>query len=257
MGSHLHDRFAIYPMADEAEATGVVAGVYAELLTRMPFVPSLYKSFAVCPAYLVLAYEQSAPLLDGDELPAAGAALAESVRDVVTPPDAPEVRETLAQFVGPLSRMLLLSCGLLLALQGRLDASPARGQAPPARAVEPEQPAPSQWDAPSPELYGQIRAQLRTPIVNTLWRQLAAQGQLQSAWEALQPQVEGSRRAADDLQRRAMEAARALPWTVVASPEALAAAGVPDAAAGMAAVLDAYVKTLPRLLVLTSSSGSS
>lgn len=42
--------------------------------------------------------------------------------------------------------------------------------------------------------------------------------------------------------------------TVVASREALAAAGIADAAPGMTAVLDAYVKTLPRLLVLASSS---
>ena len=254
MAAHLEDPFAIYPMVEEAEATGVVAGVYAELLTRMPFVPSLYKSFAVCPAYLVLAYEQSAPLLDGDELPAAGAALGESVRGAVTPPDAAEVRETLAQFVGPLGRMLLLSAGLLLALQDELDAPPAPGQAPPARAVEPEQPAPSQWEAPSAELYGRIRADLRTPLINTIWRKLAAEDHLEAAWQALQPQVEASRPVADDLQRRAVQQARDLPWSVVASPEALERAGIADARPGLAAVLDAYVKTLPRLLVLASSS---
>ena len=254
MGSNLDDDFAIYPMVEEAEATGGVAGVYAELLTRMPFVPSLYTSFAVCPAYLVLAYEQSAPLLDGDALPAAGAALGESVRDAVTPPESAEVRATLAQFVGPLGRMLLLSAGLLLALQGELDAPPAPGQAPPARPVEPEEPAPSQWDAPSPELYGRIRADLRTPLINTIWRQLAAEGQLEAAWQALQPQVQASRSAADDLQRRAVQQARELPWSVVAGPEALERAGVADARPGIAAVLDAYVKTLPRLLVLASSS---
>lgn len=41
---------------------------------------------------------------------------------------------------------------------------------------------------------------------------------------------------------------------MVASRDALVAAGIGDAAPGMAAVLDAYVKTLPRLLVLASSS---
>ena len=60
VSSNRDDGFAIYPMVEEAEATGVVAGVYAELLSRMrmPFVPSLFKSLAVCPPYLVLAYEQ-------------------------------------------------------------------------------------------------------------------------------------------------------------------------------------------------------
>ena len=118
----------------------------------------------------------------------------------------------------------------------------------------PQQPAPSQWDAPSPELYGQIRAALDTPIVNTIWRQLAANGQLEDAWAALTPQVASSRAAADDLQAQAVEVARGLPWTVVAGADALSAAGVADAAPGMTAVLDAYVKTLPRLLVLASSS---
>lgn len=254
MASTLRDGFAIYPMVEEGEATGAVAGVYAALLTRMPFVPSLFKSFALCPSYLVLAYEQCAPLLDGDALAAAGRRLAGSVRTAVQPPEPEEVRRTLAEFVGPLGRMLLLSSGLLLALQGELDAPPAPGSAPPPGPVQPDEPAPSQWDAPAPQLYGQIRAALDTPIINTIWRQLAARGQLAPAWEALAPQVGASRAAADDLQARAVETARGLPWTVVASADALAGAGIADAAPGMTAVLDAYVKTLPRLLVLASSS---
>ena len=257
MASKLGDRFAIYPMVEECEATGVVAGVYAELLTRLPFVPSLFKSFALCPGYLVLAYEQSAGVLDGEALSAAGQELGASVRKVVRPPEQEELRATLTQFVGPLGRMLLLSAGLLLALAAELGAPPAPGSPPPARPVEPEKPAPSQWDAPSPELYGQVRAALDTPIVNTIWRQLAANEQLKDAWVALSPQVASSRSAADGLQTRAMEVARHLPWTVAADRAALSATGVADAAPGMTAVLDAYVKTLPRLLVLASSSAAA
>jgi len=254
MASNLGDGFAIYPMVEEGEATGAVAGVYAQLLTRMPFVPSLFKSFALCPQYLVLAYEQSAGVLDGNELKTSGQELGASVRDVVQPPEQEQVRQTLAAFVGPLGRMLLLSSGLLLALHGELDAPPAPGAAPAGRPVEPGQPAPSQWDAPAPALYGALRAALDTPLVNTIWRKLAAEGQLEQAWSALEPQVASSRSAADALQDRSLTAARSLPWTVVASRDALVAAGIGDAAPGMAAVLDAYVKTLPRLLVLASSS---
>lgn len=87
MATDLSDGFAIYPMVEEREATGVVAGVYAELLTRMPFVPSLFKSFALCPQYLVLAYAQSAGVLDGEELKRNGKELGASVRDVVQPPE--------------------------------------------------------------------------------------------------------------------------------------------------------------------------
>ncbi len=51
------DGFADYPMVDEDQATGRVAGVYAQLLDGMPFVPSLFESLALCPGYLVLAAE--------------------------------------------------------------------------------------------------------------------------------------------------------------------------------------------------------
>jgi hypothetical protein len=68
------------------------------------------------------------------------------------------------------------------------------------------------------------------------------------------PAGHDSRATADDLQARAVDVARGLPWTVVASRDALSAAGVGDAAAGMTAVLDGYVKTLPRPLALASSS---
>jgi len=254
MGSNLDDGFAIYPMVEEAEATGVVAAVYAELLRRMPFVPSLFKSLAVCPPYLVLAYEQCESVLDGDTLTQRADQLGASVRDTVEPPAQQQVRATLARFVGPLGRMLLLSSGLLLALRGELDAPAAPGQAPPAQPARPDSPAPSQWEAAAPEVYGQIRAALDTPMVNSIWRKLAAEGQLAEAWSALAPQVVGSRPAADALQRAALDAARQLPWSVAADPAALSAAGVPDAVPGVAAILDAYVKTLPRVLVLASSS---
>ncbi len=256
MASNLSDGFAIYPMVEESEATGTVAGVYAALLTRMPFVPSLFKSFALCPQYLVLAYEQVAGVLDGDELKQSGEQLGASVRDVVRPPEQERVRQTLAAFVGPLGRMLLLSSGLLLALDGQLHVSPASGQAPPVQPVQPDQPAPSQWEAPAPVMYGAIRAALDTAVINAIWRQLAAAGQLEQAWATLGPQVQASRPAADDLQRRAIEVARSLPWTVIADRTALDRSRIADAAPGLSSVLDAYTKTLPRLLVLASSSSS-
>jgi len=78
--------FAAYPMVEEAQAIGVVAGVYAALLDRMPFVPSLFKSLAVCPAYLVLAAEQAIPALADPAFGALAARLASSVRTAAAPP---------------------------------------------------------------------------------------------------------------------------------------------------------------------------
>ncbi|MDP9408736.1 MAG: hypothetical protein M3P95_12990 [Actinomycetota bacterium] len=254
MTGDLDNPFALYPMVEEDRATGAVAGVYAELLTGMPFVPSLFKSLALCPGYLVLAHEQAESVLGTDAFARAARELGSSVRDASRPPKEDDVREALAGFVEPLGRMLLLSAGLLLGLRGELDAPPAPGRAPEPREVTPEGPVPSAWDAPAPRLYGEIRAALETPIVNSIWRQLADAGQLRAAWDVLGPQAAATRAAADGLQTRALVAAGRVGWGVVASPAALERAGVADAAPGMAAVLDAYLKTLPRALTLVSSA---
>jgi hypothetical protein len=245
---------ASYPMVEEADATGVVAAVYADLLEDMPFVPSLFKSLALCPGYLLLAHEQAVPVLSTDEFGSAAEQLVTSVRDVTQPPVDADVRAALAGFAGPLSRMLLLAAGLRLALEGELDLPAAPGHAPAPRPAQPREPAPSPADAPASRLYGEICAALETPIVNTIWRSLAGRRLLEPAWKALRPQVEVTRPAADHLQAKASEVARGLPWGVAASPAALEQAGLTDARPGMAGVLDAYRTTLPRVLVLVASS---
>lgn len=242
---------ALYPMVEESEATGVVAAVYADLLTRMRFVPSLFKTFALCPQYLVLANEQAR---DGDALQHAARELVASVQDVVQPPRDEGVRATLGRYAEPISRMLLLSAGLQLALRSELTAPSARGEAPPSRPLDPDLAPPSQRSAPAPGVYGEIRAALGTPIVNTVWRDLADAGQLDVAWDVLRPQVPAALAAAEPLQARAVSLARQVRWPAAADPVALRRAGAPDAAAGMATVLDAYGKTLARVLALAASS---
>jgi hypothetical protein len=246
--------FVGYPMVEEADATGRVGAVYADLLESMPFVPSLFKSLALCPGYLVLAHEQAAGVLSHPSFADAARDLVSSVRDAARAPADGDVRGALAEFAGPLSHMLLLAAGLQIALDGELDAPPPAGQAPEPRPVRPRNPAPSPQDAPAPGLYGRIRAGLETPIVNSIWRSLAGRGLLAAAWDHLGPQVPTTRAAADGLQHDAAEAARRLPWQVAAGPTALEQAGVGDARPGMAVVLGAYLTTLPRVLVLVASS---
>lgn len=157
--------------------------------------------------------------------------------------------------------MLLVSAGLYQALTGRLGGRPAPGvlasddAANPPRAV-PSRPVPSQWEAGHPETFGHIRSALQTPIINSVWRALAGNDLLEPTWAALSPQVDAVWPAAGRLQADALEAAAALRWDVVASPAALENAGVADAAPAMRAILDAYVKTLPRVLALAASSAS-
>ncbi len=120
-----------YPMVEEDEATGRVAAVYAAALEQAPFVPSLLKSLAVCPPYAVLAWEQGAAVLASADAAETVERLAASVTDAAAPPADPRDRRLLAGFVEPLGRMLLLSCGLLAALEGALPGRPsARGAAP-------------------------------------------------------------------------------------------------------------------------------
>jgi hypothetical protein len=249
------DGVAAYPMVEEAAAVGRVAGVYADLLASgMPFVPSLFKSLALCPVYLVLAHDQSAGVLDRPAFADAASKLISTARAASRPPAEQEARRALAEFASPLARMLLLTAGLHQALDGALAAPPARPRQLPPEAVELEKGAPSTTEAGEEALFGEIRAALRTPIVNSIWRSLAASGQLETAWRALGPQVPATREAADGLHRDALAAAARLPWERVASAEALAACDVGDAAPGMRTVLDTYLLTLPRVLVLVASS---
>lgn len=148
--------------------------------------------------------------------------------------------------------MLLLACGLHAALDGTVTGPAATAQPPGGPAGPLPSGAPSQFDAADLAVYGRIRAALHTPILNTIWRRLAADGLLADAWPALEPATVTTHRAAARLQVTAYEAAVGLPWTPVASPAALDGSGVGDAAPGMAIVLDAYVKTLPRVLALVA-----
>ncbi|MBW3605422.1 MAG: halocarboxylic acid dehydrogenase DehI family protein [Actinobacteria bacterium] len=254
MTTDLTHRLAIYPMVEEADAVGVVAAVYGRILSRMPLVPSLFKSFAVCPAYLVLAWRQADAVFDRDDFGDGAARLRASVAREVTPPPDVEVRDTVGRFVAPLARMLLLSAGLHLALDGELETASADAAPPTAVDAVAEHPAPSQWQADAADVFGRIRRALQTPIINSIWRELAGQGQLEHAWSHLELQVPAALQAADRLQAAALDAARAMQWPVVADADALRRAGVGDAAAGIASILDAYIKTLPRVLVLAASS---
>jgi hypothetical protein len=74
---------AAYPMVDDAATTGRVAEVYADILGRFPMVPSLFKSLAVSPGYLQLAWEQTRGVLDDDEFAAATERLIAGVADAV------------------------------------------------------------------------------------------------------------------------------------------------------------------------------
>lgn len=252
MSSPPTQRFAIYPMVEEGDATGRVAACYGAILESHPFVPSLFKSLAVCPGYLVLAWDQASRALPDDDFRAVADELIATASDGPWRLHDERSRKAMAEFVEPLGRMLVLSAGLLEGLDGGLAGGVASPEPPESSPREPDRPVPSQWEAGADETFGEIRRALGTPMINSIWRQLAGRGLLVGAWRELAPHVEASLAEADGLQQQAIQAARTFDWPVVAGPEALAGADLADAAAGVRSILDAYVKTLPRLLVLAA-----
>lgn len=246
---------ATYPMVEESDAEGLVASIYVRILRSLPMVPSLFKSLAVCPTYLALSWDQTAGVLDDDRFRAVADELVGEVAGTVPPPTGQRVRELLAPFVDPLARMLLVTAGLRLGLDGRLDGAPA--QIPPTGDRDRPQP---QIDVPSTGdldggLVGAIRRDLGTPIVNSVWRWAAVQGVLADAWQHLGPHARdpGFAATSSELRDSTLTAARGIDWPVVATPGTLGHHGAGDAAPGIVSVLDAYLTTLPRVLVLVAS----
>lgn len=244
-------------MVEEDDASGRVAAVYAAVLEQAPFVPSLLKSLALCPPYLVLAWRQAAPVLSSAELPQAVQRLVREVEDAATPPQEPGARDLLGSFAEPIGRMLLLSCGLRAALKGELgDLPPAMPEVLAQPRVSLDRPVPSLGELPEhAKAFGRIRAALGTPIVNSIWRQAAADGWLETIWDHLEPQAAPSRLRADDLLRTASAGIGGLPWDVAADSASLRAADIADAAPGVIVVLDAYASTLARVLTLVACCG--
>ena len=152
----------------------------------------------------------------GQDYNPAAAGLAASVHAVTPPPEDPRVRQALARFVTPLSQMLLLSAGLAEALAGRLPGDPAPGHTPPAAGpIVPRWRVPSAAQTDAEDVYGDIRAALRTPLINSIWRSLAEQGLLETAWEWLAPHVEQTRQPARTLTDQARRTAHELPASAI------------------------------------------
>lgn len=121
---------------------------------------------------------------------------------------------------------------LLLAREGGLQMRPALGVATSTGAVEPQRPQVWERDAPVPRGFDENRAAVQAPVVNALWRGLAGTGVLEAAWGDAGSR---GRRPA----RRGAGPGRGA--TDVRAPR-------------IDTVLDAYVATVPGVLVVVPSS---
>lgn len=145
--------------------------------------------------------------------------LADSVRTAAVPPADARVREAMAEFMSPLSWMLLVFAGLREALAGHLDDVPADNRLPAATGpMQPRRWVPTPAESGAQQVYGDIRAALRTPLVNSIWLSLAGRGLLDAAWHEVAGQVPQTRQRAAALGQRATQTAQELAWPVVVSP---------------------------------------
>lgn len=89
-----------------------------------------------------------------------------------------------------------------------------------------------------------------------MWRWAAAQDALADAWRHLAPHTREPAFAATSgrLHDTSLTAARRIHWPAVAAPDTLDRHGIMDAAPGMASILDAYLTTLPCVLVLVAGT---
>lgn len=244
------DPYAVYPMVEEGDASGRVAAVYADALRRLPFIPSFLKSVAVCPPYLVLAWEQASSVVDARAFSEAKTTLMTAARGTGPAPRVSErATDVLRTVADPTAQMILLAFGLDAALSGDLVGAPATGRLGTDATPDLSAHRPAPLD---PTTFARVRAAMDTPIVNTVWRNLSSAGEFDSSWPELERVLLEARDASVMLQDVAHQLTMRLPWKRVASPAALEAAGIGDALPGMRSVLQAYMKTLPRLLALVA-----
>jgi hypothetical protein len=174
------------PMRHEEEAHGLVAAVFADVRSRMPFVPALFKALAVDPSALELAWLQGRALYDDPRSHAAAAELREAAGEAGPAYRASEpVRQAVAPFAQELPAMLLIATSLLLALDGVLAVRPK-----PELRLSPGRSDPGPGLPESREehpLFAEIREVYGTAYVPSMFRSLAALGLLEQPWRAIGP----------------------------------------------------------------------
>lgn len=220
--------------------------MYAEVRSELGFVPHLFTSLALFPNYLVLAWEQTKPLIGSADFSNAATRLVDRASSYVPPPRDPEAKAILAGRAS--GRMLLLSAGLRLALDGRLSAPSAVGVQPvgePRLGVMDERRS-------SESTFGEIRRDLDTPIVNELWHLLAEAGELEATWRELAPQARGALALGTDLETDAYATAARLPWHVAADATAARREGCGEVLPAIEQILETFCTTLARVLILVA-----
>ena len=225
------------PLVHEEDADGVVASVFVDIRTRMPFVPALFKALASDPESLLAAWLQARMVYDHPGALEAADAIRRSARVTIDYRPTSKVRETLVPFAAELPFMLLIVSSLRLSLDHELPPQPApEPKLPPATRV----PEPQFSDRGEHPLFTEICAAYGTQHLPSIFRTLATTGQLEEFWSAIGP-VLASPAGAQAITRINAEAegqARAMPD--VASFQVEQARPI----------LDQFARALPRNLII-------
>ena len=225
------------PLVHEEDADGLVASVFLDIRTRMPFVPALFKALASDPESLLAAWVQARMVYDHPGAMEAADAIRRSARVTIDYRPTSKVRETLVPFAAELPLMLLFVSSLRLSLDHELPPRPApEPKLPPAERV----PEPEFSDRGDHPLFPEICRVYGTQHLPSIFRTLATAGLLEEVWSATGPFL-ASPAGAQAITRTNTEAdgqARAMPE--VASFQVEQARPI----------LDQFARALPRNLII-------
>jgi hypothetical protein len=172
------------PLLHEQEVDGVVASVFVDVRTRMPFVPALFKALAADPEALVAAWLQARAIYDDPRSQAAADQIRSSAHVHVSFRPSRRITATVAPFAAELPYMLLIVTSLQLTLNGELPLRPAPDLNLPAPAPVPEPEFPDRAEHP---LFAEICAVYGTQHLPSIFRTLAANGLLEQTWNQVGP----------------------------------------------------------------------
>jgi hypothetical protein len=224
-------------LVHEEDADGVVASVFVDIRSRMPFVPALFKALARDPQTLVAAWVQARAVYDHPGARSATLAIRRSARVRIGYQPSVEVQQAVVPFAAELPFMLLIVSSLRLSLDRELSRLPAPEPNLPAAVPVPE---PDFSDRGNHPLFAEICAVYGTQHLPSIFRTLAANGVLEQVWEALGSFLAGpaGTEAVTRVSAEAERQARALPE--------VASFGVERSRP----ILDQFARALPRNLII-------
>lgn len=164
----------------EDEASPRVAAVFADIRTRMTFVPALFKALAVDEDALEHAWLQARSVFAHRGFAGAVRRVREAASASVPVDVSPELYDAVLPFAADLPGMLVVASSLRGTLDGELQLGGTVGRIEPG--VAPPEPIVPELRGEHP-LYRSIREEYGTAHVPTLYRSLAARDLLDEGWQ--------------------------------------------------------------------------